>query len=361
MKSITFLMPGNGHSPAGGYKIVYEYANRLAEDGYSVHIVYPVSINFKKSFLKEKIKSILRFPYWGLKGYSCKRWFHLNPGVKEHLTFSLNYSHIPKTDVYVATAVQTSYYLASYPIENSKKLYLIQGFETWSATEEYVYNSYKLGLKNIVISDWLAEKVKSVGADFTIIKNGFDFDYFQLSIPIEEKDKYSISMLYNKAKIKGCKYGLDALEIVRTKYPQLKANLFGVSKRPEGLPEWIMYYQCPDRETHNRIYNQSAIYLAPSLQEGWGLPVGEAMICGSVPVCTETLGFKEMVRDGVNGYIVPIKDSEALASKIVSLIEDDETRKKMAKRGNSDIKKFRWNLSYSKFKNLIESSLVDVY
>lgn len=42
------------------------------------------------------------------------------------------------------------------------------------------------------------------------------------------------------------------------------------------MPGWMEYYRQPDRDTHNRIYNSSSIYLASSLQEGWGLTVGEA-------------------------------------------------------------------------------------
>ena len=60
------------------------------------------------------------------------------------------------------------------------------------------------------------------------------------------------------------------------------------------MPGWMEYYRQPDHDTHNRIYNSSSIYLASSLQEGWGLTVGEAMIYGNAIVCTDTLGFQEV-------------------------------------------------------------------
>ena len=60
MESITFLMPGKGSIPVGGFKVVFEYANRLQKDGYDVHIVYPVSILFTKSSIRLKIKQVLR-------------------------------------------------------------------------------------------------------------------------------------------------------------------------------------------------------------------------------------------------------------------------------------------------------------
>ena len=37
---ITFILPRTGEEPIGGFKVVYEYANRLAKDGYHINIVY---------------------------------------------------------------------------------------------------------------------------------------------------------------------------------------------------------------------------------------------------------------------------------------------------------------------------------
>ena len=40
--NVVFLLPGVDHGPVGGYKVVYEYANRLVYDGWSVTLVYPI-------------------------------------------------------------------------------------------------------------------------------------------------------------------------------------------------------------------------------------------------------------------------------------------------------------------------------
>jgi len=352
-KSITFLLPSVCVGPSGGPKVAFEYANYLAAHGYDVHIVYPVSINFKQTDFFSKIKAVLRYPYRLIMGWSAKSWFRLDKSVKEHFTLSLSFNHVPKTTFYVATAVTTSYYVAAYPIDCHKKLYLIQGFENWGVSEEYVYQSYCLGLKNIVISNWLAKRVEYTGATYTLIKNGFDFDYFKLTVPVEDRDKYSVSMLYHLQTRKGCEYGLEALKKVRAVYPQLKACFFGTPARPADLPDWIDYYQRPNRETHNRIYNLSAIYLAPSLQEGWGLTVGEAMICGNAIVCTDTLGFQEMVTNGKEGLIVPAKNASALAEALINLIENSSSRIKMAKTAVKTISGFNWDHSFKLFESLL--------
>lgn len=351
--SICFLMPAPCLTPTGGFKVVYEYANRLACDGYEVHIVYPSTPDFKNISLKLKGRAILKFFYRQFLRMIFKSWFNIDYRIKKHYTLSLNYNNVTKTDYYVATGVHTAYSLKDYDINLNRCIYLIQDFENWGVSEEYVYNSYQFGFKNVVISNWLAEKVKDAKASFILIKNGFDFEYFKLNIPIESKNKISVSMLYHDSERKGCAYGLKALSIVKEKYPDLKAVFFGTDLRPKNLPEWIEYYQCPDKETHNKIYNESAIYLAPSLQEGWGLTVGEAMICGAAIVCTDTLGFQEMVENDKTALISPIRDSQSLADNIISLIENDDLRIKIAKEGNQAIQKFSWNSSYQQFKSLL--------
>lgn len=346
-------MPGSGKKPAGGFKVVYEYANRLHEDGYAVHIAYAGTLMFKRKRILSKCNQVRNLLRMFLLGYSCRNWFALDEGATEHMTLSLNYRDVPKTDFYIATAVLTSTYLRDYPISINRKLYLIQDFENWFVPDDYVRDSYRYGLKNIAVSNWLAAEIHKTGAVCTIIKNGFDFNYFKLRTPIEQRHRYHVSMMFHTNKRKGCQDGIYALNKVKQIYPQLSVTFFGVPKRPKGLPDWIEYYQNPTKEVHNRIYNESSIYLAPSHQEGWGLPVGEAMICGAAIVCTDTLGFKEMVKHEENGLMCRVGDIAALTNNIIRLINNDTLRIELAKKGNEAIQKFRWDTSYKVFKSLL--------
>lgn len=67
MKKIAILLPGIPTQPIGGYKVVYEYANRLVKDGYVVDIYYP---SFMQTYAPWYItilricKAILRYVYW---------------------------------------------------------------------------------------------------------------------------------------------------------------------------------------------------------------------------------------------------------------------------------------------------------
>ena len=349
MKNITFLLPSHGRRPTGGYKVVYEYANRLSANGYTVNIVYPATIFFLKQSFRKKIKCIIKYILFSLfKGYSGRKWFKLDCTVHEHYVWSLKQHHIVSSDYYVATAIETAMYLRDYKIPNQNKIYLIQGFENWSFPDKTVIETYHYGFKNIVIAKWLKEIVENSGATCTLINNGYDFNYFHQTVKYKDKDKLCISMMYHTNTLKGCRYGFEALHIVKKKFPKLKAYIFGVPPRPK-LPSWMAYYQQPNRETLNMIYNSAAIYLGPSLTEGWGLTVGEAMICGAGVVCTDNLGYNEMAKNHITALVSPVKDAQSLANNIIYLIENDSERLKIAQNGHKFIQQFTWDTAYKKF------------
>ena len=355
MSSLTFIFPHIATGPTGGYKVVYEYANRLANDGVEVHIVYSGSIYWSRKPLRFKLSNIVRYVQTLLRGYSARRWFPLDRRVKEHLTFSMNYRHMPKTDIYVATSPYTADYLNDYPIHTANKFYFIQDKEDWGpGLNAILEKTYQMQLQKIVISQWLMRMLLlNYNEPSTLVPNGFDFESFKQTIDPEDKDKYCISMMYHSMERKRCVDAIEALKIVKKSYPALRVKVFGVPSCPSGLPEWFTYYQTPDIDTHNRINNEAAIYVGSSAVEGWGLTVGEAMICGQAVCCTDIDGYKEMACDRQTALLSPVMDPEALAKNIIALIEDDELRIRIAHSGNEFIQRFRWDDSYRKFRKTL--------
>lgn len=80
------------------------------------------------------------------------------------------------------------------------------------------------------------------------------------------------------------------------------------------------------------ILEQSHIMVFPSYyREGVPKSLIDACAVGRPIVTTDSIGCKDVVDDGVNGFLVPVKDSEALAHKLRILIENKELRIKMGK------------------------------
>lgn len=357
-KKIAFFFsyPDND-KPIGGYKVVYEYANRFACAGYEVQIIYTFSrLKFDNFFLF--FRSLLGYFFKKrLHFFKLGSWFELNPKIKKRFVFNFSnkVAKSLKDFKVVSTYVTTAFELASANyIINDNKFYFIQGFEDWDVGSNYVFDSYRLPLKKIVIAPWLQKKVNEIGQDAYLIMNGFDFNYFHLEESIENRNRYEICMMYHTMELKRCCDTFQALEIVKARYPDIHVNVFSVFKKPSFLPDWYSYYELPGKEKHNEIYNKSSIYVAASEFDGFGLTIGEAMICGCAIVCTNNDGFLCMAKHMETAMVSNIKNVSQLANNIISLIEDNDLRIMIAKNGNTFIKNFSWDKSFIKFKNVIE-------
>ena len=71
-------------------------------------------------------------------------------------------------------------------------------------------------------------------------------------------------------------------------------------------------------------YAMCSVYVLPSYREGTPRTVLEAMAMGRPIITTDTQGCRETVKDGVNGFLVPIKDAQAVADKMLWYIEHPE-------------------------------------
>lgn len=350
---IGFIFPPESAVPIGGYKIAYEYANRLVSDDYDVVIMYRQYPFFQENPILKKLQLLHGFYHNQNIPFSTRNWFPLDIRIKEIRIPFVSKWFMPKCDVYVALPVAISYELNKLKISNSRKFYFIQGYENWGVSDEFVIKSYKLPLQKIVISKWLLNIIKNYGEEAYLIPNGFDFNYFSLTKPIEYRKKTNIAFMFHTQEVKGIPMAMQAFELVKKKFPELVINTFSAYPRPENLPEWYNFYYSPDRELHNYIYNDSAIYVGSSRMEGWGLTVGEAMICGCAVACTDNKGYLEMAKDGETALVSPVDNAEALAKNIIRLIEDNELRYRIAKQGNAYIKQFDIEKSYQKFRMCI--------
>lgn len=358
-KNICFVLPGFSYKAIGGYKIVYEYANRLTEFGYNITIFYPLFyfINKKSESLIHIIKKTLGYIPFKIFGLYKVRWFRLNKKIREKFYFSYNREKLLKYDVLIATHISTAFALHNLHLDEVKIcIYLIQDFEKWGIySETDVFESYRFPMKKICIAPWLLEKVKSVGEDAVLIYDGLDFSYFSLTKPIENRNPCEISLMFHTRPEKRFEDSLKALQIVHQEIPEIHISVFTVFDAPKKLPKYFTYYKSPSKEELNEIYNNSAIYVAASSIEGFGLTVAEAMICGCAVACTDNGGFSSMVKTGDTGLLSPVFDYKSLAKNIINLIEDNELRTRLAKNGNKNISKFKWETAVEKIIEVLEN------
>ena len=141
---------------------------------------------------------------------------------------------------------------------------------------------------------------------------------------------------------KGTLILIDAAEELRMDYEE-KVDFWlcgGLSENPNALTEEELRSRCDDsyikwlgfRKDVKELLQQASIVAFPSYyREGVPKSLIEACATGRPIITTNSIGCKDTVEDGINGFLIPIKDSHALAEKLKILIEDPALRQKMGR------------------------------
>lgn len=353
---ITFVLPGKRPAPVGGFKVVYEYANRLAERGFQVTIVHAANPD-KHASLKQRFRRLLTYLRSCRNGrYEAKKWFSFRPGVELTWVPSLQEKYIPHADFVVATAWRTAEWVSGYSGKCGGKFYLVQGYEDWDGPADRVAATWKLPLTKIVISRWLLDMAASLGEKAVYVPNGLAQEEFYEEVPQKARPPASVLMLHHLSPWKGSADGVRSLEIVKKSMPDLKATLFGVPERPQDLPEWVRYVHRPSGATLRALYNEHAIFLAPSSKEGWGLTPAESMLCGCAVVAADNGGHREFAVHGETAMISEPGDATKFAENIALLIADNDQRIRLAEEGKRYVQQYTWDRALDNFTATIRNS-----
>jgi len=92
------------------------------------------------------------------------------------------------------------------------------------------------------------------------------------------------------------------------------------------------------------IYATGSVFVLPSLADGFGMVVPQAMACGLPVILTENVGAADIVTEGVEGYVVPIRDVVALKDKVRYLYENAATRERMSDAAAKASRHFSWDV-----------------
>ncbi len=90
-------------------------------------------------------------------------------------------------------------------------------------------------------------------------------------------------------------------------------------------------------------YSQCSVFCLPSVEEGLAMVIPQAMACGLPVICTENTGGKDIVREGVDGFIIPIRDVEKLKEKILFFYKNRQVAIEMGRNATQHVQGlFTW-------------------
>ncbi len=140
-------------------------------------------------------------------------------------------------------------------------------------------------------------------------------------------DTHTFLMIARMVATKGIFEYCRAARIVRKAHPEARFRYLGeeFTVKQTDIQEFIdageIEYLGYTRDVRPYLYESSCIVLPSYYREGLPMTIMEAQSCGRPVITTDNVGCRDTVENGINGYLVPVRDAEALAERCIYLLE----------------------------------------
>jgi len=179
-----------------------------------------------------------------------------------------------------------------------------------------------------------------------VIPYGVDTNYFTPGavVDLDKTDKLKVLYVGTIEQRKGVGYLLRAFKkLPKNKYDlTLIGNIKGKSKSLSPYSDLFTHIPHISKDLLIEQYRLADVLVFPSLLEGLGLVVLEAMSCG-LPVIVTDRGPNEVVRDGVDGFVVSACDENSLIDRLEQLFNKPDLRIKMSQNARQQAESYSWD------------------
>jgi hypothetical protein len=222
----------------------------------------------------------------------------------------------------------------------------------------------------IAVSYFIKRELIGAGCDdrkITVVHHGIDIREFSPNInPKKILHKYpqlkNKKIIFHPARMglaKGCDTSIKALNIIKNKIPDAILVLAGTRNiidwgatqqrdiayildlvKTFNLDENVLI-DSYSREEVAQIYVLSQVCVYPSTtSEPFGLTMLEALATAKPMIVTNCGGMPEIIRDGIDGFVVAPRDFEALASRVIQVLSDDNLRRRLGDTGREIVEAY---------------------
>ncbi len=206
---------------------------------------------------------------------------------------------------------------------------------------------YGIAERIVVPSSFVASSFLKAGVPqnrLLTVPLGVDLGTFQPASPRQGRRPFRLLFVGAGTVEKGLGYLLQAWG--RLRLPGAELWMVCPVSRPPGYSgslNRVRWWRHFDHAKLKTIYQEASVFCLPSVQDGFGMVVLEAMACGLPVIISDHVGAKDCVRDGIDGFIVPIRNVPALAEKVETLYRNPDLAAEMGRQAFRRARDFSWD------------------
>lgn len=201
-----------------------------------------------------------------------------------------------------------------------------------------------------------------------VVHMGVDTDTFAPKPLRADLERVEIMCVGRLAPVKAQRLLIRAFELVRCDHPNVLLHVVGGGPDRQALEEetaarglsgTVIFHGFTPQDKLHALYGAADIFVLPSFAEGVPGVLMEAMAMEMPCVATWIAGVPELIRNGVDGFLVAPSDAEGFADAILALIRDPELRRRTGKAGRARVlDKFDLRKNCAAFADLFRRSSI---
>lgn len=265
---------------------------------------------------------------------------------------------VPRYDiVHIFSASYFSFIIAQTPAILISRMYgkkIVLNYHSGQCEDhlrrwgKIVYAILSLVDRIVVQSDYLVKVFNDHGFKATAIANVVDVNAF----PFQKREVFRPRILVPRMldPIYNVECSIRAFHIVKQQVPDATLTLLGDGPEEHRLKALVDELQIADvsftgrveREEIANVYREHDVFLNSSDIDNMPISVLEAFACGLPVVTTAAGGIPYMIRDRETGHLVPLNDHDALAGRILQVLDDREATTRMVEAARHELANYRW-------------------
>lgn len=182
-----------------------------------------------------------------------------------------------------------------------------------------------------------------------VIYKSIDLDRYAFRPRRPENGRPSVLFVGGNVQRKGLPALIGAAPVILKVFPDTEFVVVGDNQNLAAMMTLCGRYGVRDNfqflgwQSHDQIqelYYRATVFVMPSLIEAFGLVFLEAMASGVPVIGGDVGGTKELIQAGVNGLLVPPRDHQALAEKILYLFQNEDERQRFIRNGLETVRRY---------------------